>query len=417
MRMLAYLSILLLGWTFCPAAAACAETRDAPQARELVFGMSAAFSGASRGLGIEYYRGVSAWLEYVNARGGVHGRSLRILAYDDGYDPVPTIRNTIRLVREDNVFALFSYIGTPTTTRVLPLLRHFEDEHVYLLFPLSGAQPLREPPHGHCVYNLRASYFQEARGLVQHFTALGRRIAVFYQADAYGRNGWDGVRRALEDEGLSIASEAAYNRGALFSGDYTEEVKLLAQGDPQAVITVGSYAATAGFIRDARDHGLNVPIATVSFSDSDNMLRLLRSVSRQRNRDYTADLVCAQVVPSYEDISLPVVRCYRKLMDQYARMPSRELLHEPYNPHQYSFVSLEGFLNAMLLTRLVQELGPEPRRSDIPEAMTRLSGLDLGLKRPLHFGPQDRQGLDEVYYVTVRQGRFVPLVDWTEWAQ
>ncbi|MGE4291591.1 MAG: ABC transporter substrate-binding protein [Desulfovibrio sp.] len=390
----------------------------AGDAGELVFGMSAAFSGASRGLGIEYYRGMSAWLNNINELGGVNGRKLRILAYDDGYDPIPTIRNTIRLVREDKVFALLSYVGTPTATRILPLLKRFESESIYLLFPLSGAQPLRERPYGRYVYNLRASYFEETRGLVQHFTALGlRRVAVFYQADAYGRNGWDGVRRALADEGLTIVSEAAYRRGARFSTDFSAEVALLEQGNPEAVITVGSYAATAAFIRDARDHGLNVPVATVSFSDSDNMLRLLEAVGKRSDRDYTRDLVCAQVVPSYEDVELPVVRLYREMMDRHAAMPPDSLLREPYMPHRYSFVSLEGFLNAMLLVRMVENLGPDPERDHIPAAMSSLAGESLGLDHALGFGPDRRQGLHEVYYVTVEQGRFVPIQDWSGWSK
>lgn len=384
---------------------------------ELVFGMSAAFSGPSRGLGIEYYRGLSAWLNRVNAEGGIHGRTLRVLAYDDGYDPLPTVRNTIRLVRDDDVFALLAYVGTPTTTRMLPLLKRFENEHIYLLFPLSGAQPLREPPYGRYVYNLRASYFQESCGLVRHFTDLGyKRIGVFYQADAYGRNGWDGVRRALEREGLQIVAEAAYRRGERFSTDFGREVELLRAKQPDAVITVGSYAPTAAFIRDARDHGLNVPIATVSFSDSDNMLRLLTSVGQRKGRDYTRGLVCAQVVPSYENQDLPVVRLYREMMDEYAEMPPSSLLHEPYVPHRYSFVSLEGFLDGMLLARMVENLGPNPERGRIPEAMNALSGVRLGLGCPLVYDADRRQGLDEVYYVTVDQGRFVPLSDWSELA-
>jgi ABC-type branched-subunit amino acid transport system substrate-binding protein len=414
MRTKGKLLILLLGLLLLQHPNAC----RAQESGELVFGMSAAFSGASRGLGIEYYRGVSAWLNNVNELGGVHGRKLRVIAYDDGYDPIPTIRNTIRLVRDDHVFALFSYIGTPTATRILPLLKRFKNEHVYLLFPLSGAQPLREPPYGSYVYNLRASYFEETRGLVQHFTALGRkRVAVFYQADAYGRNGWDGVRRALADEGLSIVSEAAYRRGARFSADFSAEVELLKQGDPDAVITVGSYAATAAFIRDARDKGLDVPVATVSFSDSDNMLRLLDAVGKRVGRDYTHDLVCSQVVPSYEDLELPVVRLYREMMDKFAQMPPDSLLREPYMPHRYSFVSLEGFLNAMLLVRMVENLGPDPSPERIPEAMAALGGESLGLDHPLLFSGQCRQGLNEVYYVTVDEGRFVPIQDWSRWSK
>src|SRR5262249_16378065 len=167
----------------------------AARAEDLVLGMSAAFKGPSRGLGIELYRGAMACFAEVNATGGVHGRKIRIQAYDDGYQPGPAVANTVRLIRDDKVFLLFGYVGTPTVTRVLPLLKRFDDRSVYLFCPFTGAEPQRRPPYDAYVFNLRASYGQETAGLVNHFVAVGRkRIAVFYQIDAYGRSGWDGVR-------------------------------------------------------------------------------------------------------------------------------------------------------------------------------------------------------------------------------
>ena len=93
----------------------------------IVLGMSAAFSGPSRGLGIEFYRGIMAYLNQVNAQGGVNGRRVEIQPLDDGYNPAPCVSNTVELMEEKDIFALFSYVGTPTTTRVLPLLKRYQD--------------------------------------------------------------------------------------------------------------------------------------------------------------------------------------------------------------------------------------------------------------------------------------------------
>ena len=140
-----------------------------------------------------------AYFDAVNAAGGVNGRQIVVRAYDDGYNPTPAIDNTIQLVEQDDVFLLFNYVGTPTVTRVLPLLSRYQDQSMYLFFPFTGAQPQREPPYEPYVFNLRASYRQETAGLVDNFVSAGRnRVAVFYQADAYGRSGWDGVKRALD---------------------------------------------------------------------------------------------------------------------------------------------------------------------------------------------------------------------------
>ena len=221
---------LLVPWLRAPGAIAAAgpgrsvEASRAPGPAgltdtEIVLGMSAAFSGPSRGLGIELYRGAAAYFTHLNRNGGVGGRKVTLRTYDDGYQPDPSVENTMTLMLEDNVFALFGYVGTPTVTRVLPMLKKFQEKQVYLFFPFTGAQPQREPPYGAFAFNLRASYRQETAGLVDNFVRIGRqRIAVFYQADAYGRSGWAGVRRALKNYGEKIAGEATYRRGQMFTG-------------------------------------------------------------------------------------------------------------------------------------------------------------------------------------------------------
>src|SRR5215475_2007198 len=98
-------------------------------AEDIVIGMSAAFTGPSRALGIELYRGSMAYLEPVNRDGGVHGRRIVFRAYDDRYDPTRAIRNTIKLVEDDNAFLLANYVGTPTVTRVLPLLKSYRNNY------------------------------------------------------------------------------------------------------------------------------------------------------------------------------------------------------------------------------------------------------------------------------------------------
>lgn len=314
------------------------------------------------------------------------------------------------------MFCLFNYVGTPTVTRMLPLLKLPGHRPFYLLFPFTGAEPHRNPPYQSQVLNLRASYFQETQGLVDRLTAVGRtRIAVFYQADAYGRGGWEGVRRALAGRGLELAGEATYRRGTPYGASLREQARLLRAAEPHAVISIGAYAACAAFVRDARDEGLEVPIANVSFVDSENLLALLLGTSAATGRDYTRDLLNSQVVPSPEDLSLPAVREYRALMDRFGTLPPPELLVEPYDPVRYSPVSLEGFLNAKLLVELVRRMGDEPRGEGIGEAARAMGSVDLGLGVPVRFGPGRHQGLDAVYFTTVEGGRFVPVADWSRW--
>jgi branched-chain amino acid transport system substrate-binding protein len=402
---IASLVLLLTGWGAPP-----------QPVEEIVLGMSAAFSGSSKGLGIELYRGSMAYFEYVNRRGGVHGRKIVIKAYDDGYNPIPAINNTIRLIDTDHVFLLFNYVGTPTTARCLPLLKRYRDQSVLLFFPFTGAQPQRRQPHGEFVFNLRASYYQETAGLVNHFVAIGRkRVAVFYQIDAYGRNGWEGVRLALARHGLKMAGEATYQRGTTYKESLERQVDILRKTDADAVISIGSYAACAAFIRDARDAGWDVPIANVSFVGSENMLELLQETSKARGTDYTLNLINSQVVPSYHDLSLPVVREYRQFMEGEHALPPPELMKDVYEPLPYSFVGLEGFLNAKLLVAILEKMGAPFERQRLKEAAESVDDLDLGMGVTVSLGQDRHQALDRVYYTVVQDGRFEPLVDWKRW--
>ena len=356
---------------------------------EIRLGMSADFTASARALGIELYRGAMAYLLPVNATGGVNGRSVVIKAYDDRYAPELAILNTLKLMNQDDVFALFGYVGTPTMNRALPLLRMHRDKGFLLLFPFTGAATNRIPPYDQFSFNLRASYDQETTGLVDHFVGVERpRIAVFYQADAYGRAGWAGVRRALAKHGLEIAGEATYRHGSPFDQSYDGQVAIMQRLRPDAVICVGTYPATAGFVRDMRDRGVDSLIATISFVGSEEMLALLSAATKTSKRDYTSRLVSSQVVPSYHDDSIPVAREYRKAMDRYrdAIMPAASLLYpdgkvtgREYAPLSYSFTSLEGYLDAKLFVEILRRMGPAPSRARLPQIVMGMGEFDLGM--------------------------------------
>ncbi|WP_368904658.1 ABC transporter substrate-binding protein [Taklimakanibacter lacteus] len=421
------LSLLALGTLFGHPALAQQDNSGVSQ-KEIRLGMSADFSASARALSIELYRGAMAYLIQRNQAGGVNGRHITIAAYDDRYQPDLAIRNTLRLMKE-NVFALFSYVGTPTMIRTLPLLRMRQGDHFLLFFPFTGADASRIPPYDAFSFNLRASYDQETQGLVDHFIAARhKRIAIFYQADAYGRTGWAGLRKALAQHGLEIAGEATYRRGSPFDQSYDGQVAIMQRVAPEAIICVGTYPACAGFVRDLRDRDVAVPVATISFVGSDAMLKLLAQAEQKAGKDYTSRLVSSQVVPSYQDISLPVVRDYRAAMDRYRYdiMPPEALLYPSgktpeteYTPLPYSFISFEGYLNARMFVAILERMGESPSRAKLAPAALALGDIDLGLGQTFSLGGVTgrRQASDQVYYTVIKGGQFVPLADaeWEAW--
>ena len=430
-RLMLTLALLLVAALLGDPASAKDKTAGNASQSEIRLGMSADFSASARALSIELYRGAMAYLLPLNNAGGVNGRRVVVKPYDDQYEPDLAIRNTLKLMDEDDVFALFSYVGTPTMNRALPLLQMHQDKHFLLLFPFTGADTNRIPPYDQLSFNLRASYDQEMKGLVDHFVAVNRtRIAVFYQADAYGRAGWGGLRRALNEHGLEIAGEATYRRGSPFDQSYDRQVAIMQRLQPDAVVCVGTYPACAGFVRDMRDRDVDCPVATLSFVGGEAMLKLLSAAEQESKKDYTSRLVSSQVVPSYNDDSVPAVREYREAMDRYrdAIMPPDSLLYphgktaeREYAPLPYGFISLEGYLNAKLFTAILQRMGADPRRADLAVTVLAMGDFDLGMGQPLSFGGETarRQASDKVYFTVIRDGRFVPLGDgeWEAWAK
>jgi len=383
-------------------------------ANEIRIGMSAAFRGSAAGLGAELYRGAQAYYSEINARGGVFGRPISVVALDDSYNPEPCIRNTIQLLDREKVFFLSNYVGTPTLTRALPVIKQYADQNVVLVGNFTGAQPQREAPYVDQVFNVRASYRQEMQALVERFWQAGaRRFGVYYQVDAYGRSGTDGVARALAARDARIVAEATYVRNATFDEDMGIAVTALREAGCDVVLCTGAYQGCAAFVRSARDAGFAVPISNVSFVGSDAMLALLVKHGRAKGRDYTRGLINSQVVPSYDDTTLPGVAEYRALMDKHNPPVPEAIRDAQYAPRKYSFISLEGYVNARVITEALRRAGANAGRPGFRQALESLRGLDLGIGAPLTFTPERHQGLDSVYFTRVDSDHWVPIVDWS----
>jgi branched-chain amino acid transport system substrate-binding protein len=183
------------------------------------------------------------------------------------------------------------------------------------------------------------------------------------------------------------------------------------------VLCTGAYQGCGAFVRTARDLGWTVPISNVSFVGSDAMLRLLLQHSKTTGRDYTRALVNSQVVPSYDDVALPGVVEYRGLMERYNPALPPALRDDKYVAQRYSFISLEGYVNARVVVEALRRAGPNPTRTGLRQALESLKNFDLGIGAALTFGPERHQGLDSVYFTRVDGERWVPITDWTSAVQ
>jgi len=383
------LSSAVLGAKLCSSAPGGPPASKSP----ILVGVSNVQSGPSRSLGQDLLRGSLAYFKLINDGGGIYGRKISIILKDDGYEPDPAVKNTNELIEKDKVFFLFDYVGTPTLTRVLPLLKYYEQDKIVNVAPFTGADPQRRPPYDEYVFNIRASYREETRALVRYLYDKGyRRIGFFGQADAYGKSGEVGVTDALAELNLAPAGIVSYPRNQSFEADMSPQVKILRQAGADAVIAVGVYGPCGAFIRDARQAGWEAPIANVSFVGAEVLLEKLRQASRQAGKDLTVNLINSQVVPSPDDTRYPLVAEYRAHVAD----------------ENYGFVSLEGWLNAVVVTEALRRAGPNPSREAFIRGMESLHGWDPGLGVPLEFSASDHQGLHRVWLTRTKLGHWVP---------
>ena len=190
-------------------------------------------------------------------------------------------------------------------------------------------------------------------------------------------------------------------------------VGALREAGCDVVLCTGAYQGCAAFVRSARDAGFAAPISNVSFVGSDAMLALLIKHGRAMGRDYTRALINSQVVPSYDDSSLPGVAEYRTLMDKHNPAMPEAIRDGGYTPQRYSFISLEGYINARVIVEGLRRMGANASRPGFRQALESLRGLDLGIGAPLTFTSERHQGLDSVYFTRVDGERWVPVADWS----
>lgn len=240
------------------AAAGTAAPLFAQAPQRIVLGQSCALSGPAAQLGLQFQRGARLFLDRVNAKGGVNGKTIELLSLDDGYEPDRCKANTEKLIGQD-VFALFGYIGTPTSLAALPLATAAK---VPFLAPFTGAQALREPFNRYA-FHVRASYFDETAKIVNQLFAVGmRKIAVFHQNDSYGQAGLAGVQRALTALQSKPVATGTVERNTV---DVAAAVKTIVAAQPEAIVQVSAYKSCAAFIREARKAGFGGQFCNVSF--------------------------------------------------------------------------------------------------------------------------------------------------------
>jgi branched-chain amino acid transport system substrate-binding protein len=318
----------------------------------ITIGQSAALTGPNMALGKQMRDGALAYFNSVNETGGIYNRKIELKTVDDGYEPDRTAQNT-RGFMSQGIFALFGYVGTPTSIAAIAAM---EKSVIPFVFPFTGAERLRTPLN-RAVFHIRASYVDEAEKIVRCLDTQGKtKIAIFYQNDSFGNSGLEAVTNALQNHNLKLYASAKVERNSI---DVSAAVASLAEAKPQVVILFTTYSAAAEFIRKTRAlDKLHAPdFWTTSFVGGRALIRDLGDESR--------GVMVSQVMPLPTDASIPVVK-------EYLRLYVKEAKQEP------DYASLEGFIAANVFVDALKRCGPKPTRTGLIRALEAMENYSVG---------------------------------------
>jgi branched-chain amino acid transport system substrate-binding protein len=386
---IAFLALMASLFLF-PAAVAGQSEAPGLSADSIKIGSCSALDGPASFLGLQMKIGATAYFSLVNAEGGVNGRKLELITYDDGYDPEKAPACFERLEKA-GIFAAAFFVGTPTAAKYIPLA---EQAHLPIVGLFTGAQILYEPHHRY-ILNVRASYYDETREQVDGvWDQLGvRKIAVLYQDDAFGKAVLEGVRRALARHHATPVALGTFERNTL---NVEQGIKEVRAANPEAVVVVGPYAPVGAVLKQSHAAGWHPRFLTVSFVGTEGLLR-----AAPQDAD---GVIVTQVVPPYDRTDLPTVKLYRDALTKYM------------GNTQPSYGSLEGFVDAMVLVDGLRAAGRDLTREKLISAIEAIHGKDIGLgsKLQLNFSATNHKGLETVYTTVIENGRPVIVTDWKQ---
>ena len=350
---------------------------------QIRFGMSAPFSGAAKELGQNMRLGIDAAFAVANAKSGIHGRQLRLVVADDGYEPSRTGETMKQLYEQDRIFGIVGNVGTPTAVVALP----YALEHRMLFYgAFTGAGLLRRDPPDRYVFNYRASYAEETDAVVRYLVKVRRirpdQIAVFAQQDSYGDAGFAGVAKAmrsLQGGDESTILRLNYKRNTVDVDDAVAQLKK-SRIPIRAVIMVPAYRAAARFIEKTRDLYPGMIYTSVSFVGSTALANELMLLGPK----YAAGVIVTQVVPAVEGHS-SVVLDYKSALAKYVPGESPD------------YVSLEGYLVGSVLIEGLRRSGPQLDTERLVDTLENLRDFDMGLGTPVSFGRTEHQAVHKVW--------------------
>ncbi len=353
---------------------------------EIALGCSNSFSGPLAFTGEQATRyGVDLYFKGVNDAGGINGRTVRTVYYDDGYKPQEAVANTKKLVEQDRVLAIIAPQGTPP---VVATLEYLEANKVPLLFPFQGSPVTRGMKY---VFSGMTLYDRQSKMMIDYLAGQRKyqRFAVLYQDDEYGKSFLGAFEKDLGRHGLKMGAVESVKRGAT---DVSAQMAKLQAAKPEVLFLVLTPGPGAQALKERQRIGWNDVVVVSSGPLTDERYLSLAGEAAE-------GIEGLSLWPDPVSSDLPGVKRYREQMHRY--FPKNE-------PNRYS---LSGYFAAMLFTEGAKRAGKSLTRDSLMAALLSIKGFESGILPPITIGP-DQETQKQGFWVRVEKGRFRQLTDW-----
>jgi len=336
----------------------------------------------------------AAYFAYVNANGGVYGRKIVYKYLNDAYDPTTTASDVRQLVLQDNVYALFDGLGTPTHLAAISFLNA---EKVPDVFVASGCECWNQPTTYPETFGWQVDYVREGKILgqyvAQHFK--GKKVAFFYQDDEFGMDGVKGLD--YEIPASMIATKQSYVDTNV---NIAPQVAALRASGAQVVVSFSIPAFTALLKLNSLKLGYS-PTLVVSNVGEDpiTLSGLLEAFAKQGGATVNGNQLIDGIIsdgylPSLGSTSNSWIALFKKVHDQY----------DPKAPFDGNV--LYGEAVAYTFVQAMLKAGRNPTRPDLVSAIE--GGLPQGpAVAPYAYSASDHSGVTGAYIGTIKNGALV----------
>jgi branched-chain amino acid transport system substrate-binding protein len=335
----------------------------------------------------EIPQAIDAYFKYVNANGGVHGRRLKMVIRDDGYNPTNTVKVTKQLVLQDKIFAMLGGLGTPTHTKVVDFLNA---SRVPDLFVSSGCLCWDQPKKHPQTFGWQPDYTVEGkilgRMIAQRYK--GKKVAYFLQNDDFGSDGAKGLDHYIPKD--QVVTRQTYEPGNTDIGPQIAKIKA-SGAQVVAMFTIPAYTALVELAGLKLDYHPQLVVSNVG-SDPTTLKGLLKAFSKGKAPSALIDGIQTDAyLPPLSDTSNDWVALFKKIHDRY--LPKLPLDGNV----EYGLAMAYTFVEAL------QRAGQNPTRQGIVEAIEsgKLSGPGLV---PFRYSKDSHAGYTGVATSEIKNG-------------